>query len=327
MLVIACAIFALNRSDSGKRYQRTDDAYIRADFTMVAPQISGRIVEVAALENRPVERGDLLFAIDGRDYALQVENAQAQLGVAEAGLESIRQQIAQQDSVITQARAQVEADEASLALARLEYERYRGLASQGASSRQLFQQAEADYKVARATMAQHQAKYESEILQLQILQAEGQKSEATVNQARAGLELAELNLSYCRVAAPISGTVSQQSARIGAYAQAGQALLAVVPLRDIYIDAYFRETQLANIKVGQPVKIGVDAAPGRTFKGVVASLGPASNASFSSIAPHSTSSNFTKIVQRLPVRIAITDEDMGQLKVGMSVQPEIDTGS
>lgn len=325
LAVLAFTLFMFNRDAADSRYQSTDDAYIRADFTLVSPQISGQISQVAVAENQTVKQGDLLFRIDSRDFDIQVENGQAGLALAEASRDSARAQALRQGSVIAQARAQLEADRATLALAELEHKRYRNLSSMGATSKQTSQQAETEYRVALASLATSQARFASETQQMDILQAEERKAEAAVEQARAGLDLARLNLSYCTVSAPIAGVISQQSARLGARVQTGTPLLAVVPVQDLYIEAYFRETQLANIKPGQPAAIRVDAFPGRVFKGRVAGLGPASNASFSSIAPHSTSSNFTKIAQRLPVRILIEDVGTEYLRVGMSVIPQVDT--
>jgi membrane fusion protein (multidrug efflux system) len=325
-VIVFSALFFNNRNDTS-RFQSTDDAYVRVDSTMVAPRISGQIRDVMAEENQAVRAGQLLAAIDDREFVIQVANAEAALASVRATYESLSRQMEQQADVIAQARAVVEADKATLELGRQEYTRYRNLASDGSGSKQNLQQATAAYKIAQANLNRDTAKSESEVRKRDILQAELRKATALVEQATAALNLAKLNLSHCRIHSPIDGTVSQKRVRLGAYIRTGDTLLAIVPLQDIYIDAYFRETQLANIRPGQPVGIIADAFPGRTFAGTVASLGPASNASFSPIAPHSTSSNFTKIVQRLPVRIAITDEDKNILKVGMSVIPTVDTGS
>ncbi|MDO5536884.1 MAG: HlyD family secretion protein, partial [Desulfovibrionaceae bacterium] len=311
--------------DQDNRYQVTDDAYTCADSTKVSPQISGRVTAVLVKENQPVRAGDLMLTIDDREYALQVANAEALLESAKAAHASLHEKTVQQQSLITQAEADVDADRASLELARQEYDRYRKMAADGSGSRQRYQQATSALKVAQANLERDTAKHQAELGQMTILKADLRQAAALIEQAEAALDLARLNLSYCRVAAPIDGVISQNSVRLGAYVRTGDALFAVVPLQDIYITAYYRETQLANIKAGQPVTFTVDAFPDKTFTGSVLSLGPASNASFSSVAPHSTSSNFTKIVQRLPVRIAVTDKDANLLKVGMSVIPSVDT--
>ena len=327
LLIIIASVFLFNGTESGSRYQSTEDAYVHADFTMVAPRINGQIDQVPVSENQAVQQGDLLFTIDDRDFVIQVENAAALRQSMQASHDSISRQLQQQESVIAQAKASVDADLASLELSKLEYERYRNLADDGSGSKQDDQKATANYKIAQATLARDRAQYQSETQRLPILQAELHKARAAIDQAQAALDSARLNLSYCRIIAPIDGVVSQQGARLGAYVTSGAPVLAIVPLQDVYIEAYYRETQLANIRVGQKVAITVDARPGLTWQGEVTSLGPASNASFSAIAPHSTSSNFTKIVQRLPLRISISDENKALLKVGMSVIPEIDTGS
>lgn len=323
--VIICSLFFFNSREDTSRYQSTDDAYVRADATRVSPQIYGKIITVAVEENQPVKAGELLAVIDDREFVLQVATARAELESSIAAHKSLEEKLVQQESTIAQAKATVDADKATVELNRQEFARYRNLAADGSGSRQALQKATSAYKVSQANLARDNARYEAEKTQVGILQADLRAAAARIEQARAALELAELNVSYCRIYAPIDGVVSQKSVRLGAYVRTGESLLAVVPLHDIYVDAYFRETQLANIREGQPVSISVDAFPGRTFAGIVASLGPASNASFSPIAPHSTSSNFTKIVQRLPVRIAVTDAEKGMLKVGMSVIVNVDT--
>jgi membrane fusion protein (multidrug efflux system) len=324
--VLVFSVIFLNGRDDSSRLQSTDDAYVRVDFTKVSPRVNGQISKVLVEENQAVKTGDLLATIDEREFVLHVANAEAILVSARSTQESLAKQAEQQSDLIAQARAVVEADKATLELKRQEYTRYRNLASDGSGSEQALQQTTAAYRIAHAGLDRDTAKHRSEIRRLEILQAELQKTAALAEQATAVRDRAKLDLSYCRIHSPIDGVISQKGVRLGAYVRTGEALLAVVPLRDIYIDAYFRETQLANIKPGQAVSIRVDAFPGKTFAGKVASLGFASNASFSPIAPHNTSSNFTKIVQRLPVRIAIDDEDKPALKVGMSVVPTIDTG-
>jgi membrane fusion protein (multidrug efflux system) len=292
----------------------------------VAARVSGQINSVLVAENQSVRQGETLFTIDEQSYAIAVKQAEAIFGSAQAAHDILEQQLIQQDSIIAQAKANVDAGQAAVELSRYEHNRYRNLAADGSGSKQAYQQASADYKIAQANLQHRKASYQSQVQQKSILQMELDKARANMLEAQAALDTARLNLSYCKVVAPINGVVSQQRARLGAYVQIGAAQLAIVPLADIYIDAYYRETQMANIRPGQSVTIKIDALPGRQFQGRVLSQGPASNASFSSVAPHSESSNFTKIVQRLPLRIAITDENRELLKVGMSVIPEIDTG-
>jgi membrane fusion protein (multidrug efflux system) len=326
LVVVIVSLALFNRHDSGSRYQSTDDAYIRADSTIVGARVNGQIKRVLARENQKVKAGDLLFAIDEREFVLQVNNAEALLANAQASRAGIEEQIKQQHNIIAQARAALQANKAALELSRLEYHRYRDLVSDGSGSKQAYQQAAADYKIAQATLARSQAQYESEIQRTRILKTELDKAQALTGQAQAALETARLNLSYCQELAPIDGIISQQSARLGAYVSTGSPVLAIVPLQDSYIEAYFRETQLLKIRPEQPVVIKADALPGETLPGKVASLGPASNASFSPLAPHSTSSNFTKVVQRLPVRISFGPGNREALRAGMSVIVEVDTG-
>jgi len=222
-------------------------------------------------------------------------------------------------------KAAVAADEAALKLARANQARYRNLASDGAGTVQALQQAEAQLSIQLASRDKNQAGLQAARQQVNILKADLEKATAALAQAQAAQAAAELKLSYTRITAPIGGTIGQKSVRIGAFVNAGKPLLAIVPLDAVYITANFRETQLARVQTGQAVDIEVDASPGEALKGTVESLGPASGISYSTVAPHNATGNFTKIVQRFPVRIRI---DPGQpavakLRVSMSVTPKI----
>lgn len=325
---IVTTILFVNHSESNSRYQSTEDAYIRADSVIISPQVAGQIVKVLVKENQQVEKGELLAIIDDRKFSAQVASLSASLLSAEAVKTGIEGNLKKQESIIAQAKATLQANKASLDLAETDLKRYKSLASDGSGSKQAWEQADAQFKIQQANYERDKAKYESEIQQLTVFHADLMKADAQIAQAKAMLQEAELNLSYCKIYAPVSGIISQKSVRLGAYTTTGQPLMAVVPLNGVYIEAFFRETQLANIKPGQIVSIKVDAIPDKVFKGEVEAVGAASNASFSSIAPHSTTSNFTKIVQRLPVRIKIHYDNMpAVLRVGMSVVPKIDTST
>jgi membrane fusion protein (multidrug efflux system) len=327
--VAAGGAYAYKHEDSQGSRQSTDDAYVSADFTAVAPKVAGNIVQVLVDDNQAVRKGQLLAIIDDRDFTVAVDMAQADLARAEADLVRLRAAIAQQGSAIQRAAAAIDAGNATLKYARANAARYRDLASDGSATLQDRQQAESQADAAGAhhvadVAALAGAKQEVGILQAQVAQADAQ-----VARNKAALGAAQLNLSYTRIVAPIDGVVGQRSVRVGAYAHVGTPLLAVVPLQQAYVEANFRETQLARVRVGQPVTITVDMLPGTTLKGHVDSLAPASSVSFSPIAPDNATGNFTKVVQRLPVKIVIEPgQDAARLlKVGMSVTPTVILGS
>jgi len=318
-----------HHEDSNGARQSTDDAYVTADFTQVAPKVAGNVAEVLVEDNQAVRRGQLLARIDERDYAVAVDMAQADLAQAHADQVRLRAAIAQQGSAIRRAAAAVEADDATLKFANANAARYRDLASDGSATLQDRQQAESQAQAASARRSADQAALAGAKQEVDVLNAQVAQADAHVAKAEAVLRAAELNLSYTRVLAPIDGVVGQRGVRVGAYVHVGAPMLAVVPLQQAYVEANFRETQLARMRAGQRVTIAVDMLPGVTLNGRVASLAPASSVSFSPIAPDNATGNFTKVVQRLPVKIAI---DPGQdaarlLKVGMSVTPTVATGA
>jgi membrane fusion protein (multidrug efflux system) len=330
-LLLAVAIggvLYLNRPESSASTQSTDDAYVHADFTTVAPQVSGTVDTVLVEDNQPVKKGELLAIIDDRDFVVAVNAAKAQVASARAGIASLEAHLIQQETAIRQAQAAVAADDAALKLARVNHERYRNLATDGAGTVQARQQAEAQLSIQLASREKNQAGLQAARQQVDILKADLEKVRAALAQSQAAQATAELKLSYTRITAPIDGTIGQKSVRIGAFVNAGKPLLAIVPLDAVYITANFRETQLARVQTGQAVDIKVDALPGEALKGTVESLGPASGVSYSAVAPHNATGNFTKIVQRLPVRIRIYPGQPAaqKLRVGMSVTPQIRIG-
>ncbi|WP_338524994.1 HlyD family secretion protein [Pseudomonas batumici] len=331
VLLLAVAIggvLYLNRPESGASTQSTDDAYVQADFTTLAPQVSGTVDKVLVEDNQPVKKGQLLVAIDDRDFVVAVNAAKAQVASAQAGIGSLEAHLIQQESAIRQAHAAVAADDAALKLARVNQARYRNLASDGSGTVQARQQAETQLSIQLARGEKSQAGLQAARQQVDVLKADLEKARAALAQAQAAQAAAELKLSYTRISAPIDGMVGQKSVRIGAFVNTGNPLLAIVPLDAVYITANFRETQLARVQPGQAVDIEVDALPGEALKGTVESLGPASGVSYSAVAPHNATGNFTKIVQRLPVRIRMNpaQSSAAKLRVGMSVTAKIRVG-
>jgi membrane fusion protein (multidrug efflux system) len=315
--------YVYQEGSSGR--QSTDDAYVTADSTLVAPKVAGDIVEVLVEDHQAVRKGQLLARIDDRDYQVAVDVARAELTKTNADLAKARAALAQQDSTIRRVSASIDASTATLKFAKANADRYRDLSSDGSATQQDRQQAESQADAAVAHRSADLASLAGAKQEVEVLKAQLAQADAQVARARANLAAAELNLSYTRIVAPIDGVVGQRTVRLGGYTHVGAALLAIVPLQQAYIEANFRETQLAKMRAGQRVTIAVDMLPGITLTGHVDSLAPASSVSFSPVAPDNATGNFTKVVQRLPVKIVIDPNQQAaqRLKVGMSVTPTV----
>jgi len=326
VVATAAAAYAYSRTTSDAAWQATDDAYVEADYTQVAPRLAGTVAQVLVEDNQSVHAGQLLAVLDDRDARVAVDSARAQVMSAQAVVTSLKAQLARQRSLRAQASATVAADEASLTLAAANRTRFQAMAKDGSGTLQAQQQADAQWQVQQANLSRDQAALQGVDQQSAVIQADVDKAQAALLAAQSALNGAELSLSYTRITAPDDGVVAQRTVRVGAYVQPGKALLAVVPLSDVYVTANFRETQLAHMRPGQAVRLTVDALPGVRFTGRVSSLAPASGVSFSPLPAHNATGNFTKIVQRLPVRIAIDGANPQRelLRVGMSVRPEVD---
>ncbi len=315
-----------NSKESEATRQTTDDAYVKADFTAISPRISGTISQVSIQENQPIKAGQALLSIDDRDLRVALNSARAQVATAQAGIASLEAQIERQSSLQQEARTQITADSADLTLAKANQERFTNLSSDGSASLQAKQQADAQYQVQLARQQKSRSTLSAVEQQTSVLRADLQRARANLEQAQATQAAAELNLSYTHLTAPVDGVVAQNDARTGAFVAAGKPVLTIVPLNAVYVEASFRELQLARMRVGQPVAMSVDALPGLSLHGHVESLAPATGVSFSPLPAHNATGNFTKIVQRLPVRISIDpgQQDALALRVGMSVHPVID---
>lgn len=324
-VVLVVAYFIFNQNEANASKQTTDDAYVKADATLVAAQIAGVIDQVKVSEHQFVQAGDELLTLDHRDLQIQLKDAEAQVAARKAVLVGLKAEVDQQHSRVDQAKANLQVDQANLTLAQQELNRFSQLAADGSGTLQAKQQAAAQFGTQQGLSARNTAALQDTQQQIAVLAAAMQKAQADLLMAEAHIDAVQLQLSYARVVAPISGYIDQQQARIGGYSQIGAPLLAIVPLNSIYIEANFRETQLEKIHQGQKVEISVDALPDLHFTGTVQSLGPASGASFSAVAAHNATGNFTKIVQRLPIRIQLDpkQKDLDKLRVGMSVKPTI----
>lgn len=310
----------------GRYLESTDDAYVKADHTVIAPKVSGYIAEVLVQDNERVAAGQPLARIDDRDFRVALDQAQADLETAEAAIRNLDAQIVLQRSLIEQEKADVAASEVALAFAQKENARYGNLMRTGYGTTQRAQQAESTLGQAQAKVNGDRAALAAAENKIAVLVTERGKAVAQRDRSRSALEQARLNLSYTVIAAPISGTVGARLLRIGQYVQTGTQLMAVVPLQAVYVVANFKETQLTHVHAGQPVEIAVDGFPGVELKGHVDSLSPASGLEFALLPPDNATGNFTKIVQRIPVRIVLDPGPLsGLLRPGMSVEPTIDT--
>jgi membrane fusion protein (multidrug efflux system) len=309
--------------------QTTTDAYVTTDSTFVAPKIAGNISQVLVDDNQYVKKGELLATIDNRDFVVAIASAKADVENAQADVQRLQASVVQQYSIIAQANAAIAADNASVTFARANFQRYANLSADGSGTVQEQQQADSQLRIALASRDQHAAAHDAAQHQTAVLLAQEKQAEASVDKAKAALDAAQLNLSYTKITAPIGGTIGQRTVRVGAYVHTGAPLLAVVPLQQAYVEANFRETQLARVRPGQAVTIKVDMLSGTTLRGHVNSVAPASGIAFSPIAPDNATGNFTKVVQRLPVKITIDpgQPSARQLRVGMSVVPTVDVAS
>jgi membrane fusion protein (multidrug efflux system) len=309
--------------------QKTNDAFVSADFTLVVPRVAGFIKEVLVEDNQQVKTGQLLALIDDRDLRAAAQAADAETLVARAQLQNARATLERQASVIAQAQASVVSAKAEMAFAEHELNRYDHLAGVGAGTVQNAQQARTRIDQANARLANAMAVLAAERKQVDILTAQRDAAEGGLKRAQAALEIASYELSYTRIVAPQDGMVGERAVRVGAYVTPGSKILAVVPLAQAYVVANFQETQLTNVQPGQGVQVRVDSLGGEVLNGRVESIAPATGVTFASIKPDNATGNFTKVVQRIPVKIVLEPGQAlaSRLRVGMSVEASIDTAS
>jgi membrane fusion protein (multidrug efflux system) len=311
---------------TGRFEVSTDDAYVKADNTTIAPKISGYIGEVLVGDNQTVKAGQVLARIDDRDFRVALQQVSADVASARANVAMRQASLAAQQPVIDAARASVAVDEANATFAAQENRRYSQLATTGYGSVQSAQQAASRIGAANAAVSRDKATLANALKQVEVLTAELSQAQATVARGEAAENQAKLNLSYTAIVAPVDGVVGNRSLRIGQYVQAGTQLMAVVPTDQAYVIANYKETQLTNVRPGQPVAIEVDMFPGITIRGHVDSIAPASGQEFALLPPDNATGNFTKVVQRIPVKIILeSGNGDGILRPGMSVNPTVDT--
>lgn len=310
----------------GRYIESTDDAYVGGDITVIAPKIAGFIEQVAVTDNQKVEAGQLLVKIDDRDYRAALTRAEAAADAQRATLDNLEATRRLQLALIAQAHAGVTAADAEVNRTRNDEVRFRDLSAHSAASIQVFQKAEADYQEAGAQAQKSRAVVDAAERQLDVIGTQKRQTEAALAEALASVELARLNLSYTELRAPIAGVVGNRSARQGAYASVGTQLVSLVPAQGLWVDANFKESQLARMQPGLRVTVKADVLPGHEFMGHIASLAPATGAEFSVLPAENATGNFTKIVQRVPVRVVLDGDAsmLGRLRPGLSVTADVD---
>jgi membrane fusion protein (multidrug efflux system) len=304
-------------------YESTDDAFIEGHVTIISPRVSGPVVRLLVQDNQEVKEGDLLLEIDPHDYETKLAQTRADLAAARSQLEQAKAQVAVDEAKAAQQLASVTAAEAEARRAGADLQRYQSVESRAVSRTQLdLEQTQAESTAASLEVAREQAK--AAAAQVGLSRAKIETAVAGVQQAEAKMGQAQLDVSYTKVAAPVDGRVTRRSVEKGAYVQTGESLLALVPT-NVWVVANFKETQLAHMRPGQPVRIRVDACSKRDFKGKVDSLQAGTGARFSLLPPENAVGNYVKVVQRVPVKIIFDEPLDPQMDIapGMSVEPEV----
>jgi membrane fusion protein (multidrug efflux system) len=310
----------------GRHYESTNDAYLTADNVTVAPKVSGYIVSVDVQDNQSVHKGDVLAHIDPRDYQTAADSAAADLDSAKATAANIDAMLKEQQSTIDQAQAAVEADQAAIAFSQQEQQRYADLARTGAGSAQRNQQAQSDFAQKKAMLDRDRAALQASQAHVGVLQTQRRQAEATIAAKDAALAQARLNLEQTTLIAPVDGVVGDRTVRQGQFVQAGAKLMSVVPTDRVYLVANFKETQTGGMQPGQNVEVSLDTFPGHDIAGTVDSLAPGTGAQFALLPPENATGNFTKIVQRVPVKILLDAKDplVKRIRPGLSATVTVD---
>jgi membrane fusion protein (multidrug efflux system) len=327
VLAIAAAAYGVHYFLVGRFLVSTDDAYVRANNTTLGARVSGHIAAILPGDNALVHTGDVIFRIDDGDYRIAVDAARTKIDTQQATIDRIGHQVTALESAVEQAAAQVTSAEAALKRAGLDYDRQQALNTKGFASRATFEVSEAGRDQGVAALKSAQAAFDAARDNVEVTKAQQAEARAQLAELQTSLAKAQRDLDFTAVRAPVDGMFSNRMVSTGDYIVVGQRLGNVVPLNDVFIDANFKETQLMRVRPGQPVTIAVDAYGHRKFAGIVDSISPAAGSVFTLLPPDNATGNFTKIVQRLPVRIRVPKDVAREnlLRAGMSVYATIDT--
>ena len=327
LFVLAAASYGVYYAMVGRFYVSTDDAYVRANNTMLGARVAGHIASIKPGDNTLVRAGDVVFRIDDGDYRIAVDAARTKITTQQATIDRIGRQVTALESQVEQSKAQLASAEAGLKRAELDFERQQTLSDKGFASRAVFEAAEAARDQGLAAVKAARAAHDAANSNVDVAKAQQAEAQAQLTELNTALAKAQRDLDFTAVHAPVDGIFSNRLVNTGDFVNVGQRLGNIVPLDDIFIDANFKETQLKRIRPGQSVTIAVDAYGSQKFTGIVDSISPAAGSVFTLLPPDNATGNFTKIVQRLPVRIRVPTEVARQnlLRAGMSVYVTVDT--
>jgi membrane fusion protein, multidrug efflux system len=330
--VLAAAVggaswFGYNWWTVGRFVVSTDDAYVGAYNTTIATKVAGYVAKVLVTDNARVHAGDVIATIDDGDYRLAADSAREKVATQESTIARIGHQIDAQQAAVAQAKAQLVSAQAAARRWELELSRQQYLVATDSSSQQILEQTQSSRDQAVAAVQSAQAALDSATANVSVLHGQQQEAIDTLAELKTALAKAERDLSFTIIHAPIDGVIGNRAVQVGDYLQPGQRLASLVPLNKIYVDANFKETQLSQLQPGESVSIAVDALPEHDINGTIESISPASGAVFSLLPPDNATGNFTKIVQRLPVRIRVPEAvaSKGLLRPGMSVVVSVNT--
>jgi len=316
-----------NYMTHGRYLISTDDAYVGSKMSVISPRVSGHVVDVLVASNQAVKAGELLAKIDDGDYKLALSAAEQKIETQKATLDRIDKQIEQQTAMLGQLRAQISASEADAQRAANDFERAQKLADADFSSKAKFDLARADRDRTQAVLISSQASLKAAEAGIEVARAQRVEADHTLAELGTAAAKARRDLGFTEIRSPLDGIVGNKSIEIGKLVQPGTSLLAIVPLQSVFVDANLKETQFGKVKVGMKAELHVDSYPDRVIEGKVTSVSPATGSQFSLLPPENATGNFTKIVQRVPVRISIPEEiaKEGILRPGLSVIVDIDT--
>ncbi|MGN5150155.1 HlyD family secretion protein [Aeromonas enteropelogenes] len=311
----------------GRYFESTDNAYLQSEVTGISSKLSGYISEVLVTDNQSVKAGQLIARLDAREFQSQVAEAQADLHLIQATIENLAATRVQQLSLIQQAEARVASAEAEQLRARQQVQRIGQLNQRHYSSQDSLDEVRASLQVTQAQMQEAKAALQAARERLLVLDAEAKQNQAKLALSEAKLAQARLELGYTELRAPADGIIGKRSLREGLYVQSGMQVASLVPLQQVWVEANFKETQLAHMQPGQKVEVILDAYPDQPVEGIIDSLAPATGAKFALLPPENATGNFTKIVQRVPVKIRIPEPGplAGKLRPGLSTEVIVDT--